>query len=644
MTRSRPERGRVWRSSPRPLSWRPSTRWCSTSPSAPSVATSPTSAPPRCRGSFPVTRSSSRRGVSGAGRWADRLGRRRVFLAGMAVFTVASALCAVAPGVGVLVAARVLQGCGAAALTPASLALLLQAFPKSRVPQAIALWGAAGALAAPLGPTIGGLFVEAWGWRSVFVVNVPIGIAVAIFGRRLLDESREPDGSRLPDPVGTVVVTVALVLLALAIVQSGAWGWSSTRTVGALLGAVVLLGAFAGRCATVPNPVLALDLFSERGFRWANLGQLLYGTGFTIMFFGNVQFLREVWGYSPVWTGLAMAPGPLVVFVLAPPFGRLAGRIGQRPLLIPGGVISAAAALFLLSRVDAAPAYLAVWLPFTLVSGVGVSMVLPLLTSAAVAGLPSDRFATGSAVNAALRNLGQTLGVAIFVAVAGRTTAGELLAHHRLAWWLVAAAGVAVSATSWWLRVPARRRVRSSAIFTGPYSGRRDRGLHRSSPENRQRLGSVGCSRGFLHDGYDRAASRWRHGALVVEPGRARTRLVGSERLRARHARLRHVACPDRLLRHRGGGGAPDPTAGSPTPLLQRDHLCRGVRRHVPSRDALARRVDRASSATRARCTRDADDARRSGGRERTPRVRRGRRLRGDGGAVSALHESLRGS
>src|SRR5438132_1067683 len=193
-------------------------------------------------------------------------------------------------------------------------------------------------------------------------------------GRRRLDESREPDGSRLPDPVGTVVVTVALVLLALAIVQSGAWGWSSTRTVGALLVAVVLLGAFAGRCATVPNSVLPLDLFSERGFRWANLGQLLYGTGFTIMFFGNVQFLREVWGYSPVWTGLAMAPGPLVVFLLAPWLGRLAGRIGQRPILIPGGGISAAAALFLLSRVDSAPAYLAVWLPFTLVSGVGVSM------------------------------------------------------------------------------------------------------------------------------------------------------------------------------------------------------------------------------------------------------------------------------
>src|SRR5882724_5703631 len=138
-------------------------------------------------------------GMVGAGRWADRLGRRRVFLAGMGLFTAASAICALAPGAGSLIAGRVLQGIGAAALTPASLALILRAFPKPRVPQAIALWGAAGALAAALGPTIGGLFVEAWGWRSVFAINVQIGIAIAIAGPRLLDESREPEGARLPD-------------------------------------------------------------------------------------------------------------------------------------------------------------------------------------------------------------------------------------------------------------------------------------------------------------------------------------------------------------------------------------------------------------------------------------------------------------
>jgi EmrB/QacA subfamily drug resistance transporter len=268
-------------------------------------------------------------GMIGAGRWADRLGRRRVFLAGVALFSVASAICAAAPTVGLLVAGRLLQGVGAAALTPASLALILEAFPKSRVPQAIALWGAAGALAAALGPTIGGLFIEAWGWRSVFVVNVPFGIAAAILGLRLLDESREAQGSLSPDLVGTATVTIAVVLLALGIVQSEEWGWRDLRTVGALGGGLALVGGFIARCATVPNPVLALELFSERGFRWANLAQLLYGTGFTIMFFGNVQFLGDVWGYSPLRAGLAMAPGPLVVFLLAPRFGKLAGGSGS---------------------------------------------------------------------------------------------------------------------------------------------------------------------------------------------------------------------------------------------------------------------------------------------------------------------------
>ena len=388
-------------------------------------------------------------GMVGAGRFADRLGRRRIFLAGIGLFTAASAICAVAPGAGSLIAGRVLQGIGAAALTPTSLALILHTFPKSRVPQAIALWAAAAALAAALGPTIGGLFVEGWGWRSVFILNVPIGIAIAIVGPRLLDESREPEGAPLPDLVGTAALTIALVLLALAIVQSDKWGWSSPATLGALLAALVTFFAFVARSAAVATPLLALDLFDEPGFRWANLGQLLYGTGFTIMFFGNVQFLGDVWGYSAVRTGLAMAPGPFVVFLLAPRFGKLAGRIGQRAILIPGGLVYATAALFLVSRAGAAPDYLGVWLPFILGSGVGVSMVMPLLTSAAVAGLSPDRFATGSAVTSALRAMSQTIGVAIFIAVAGGGAPADLLAHQRLAWWLVAAAGLSVSVTSW---------------------------------------------------------------------------------------------------------------------------------------------------------------------------------------------------
>src|SRR4029450_13500054 len=156
-----------------------------------------------------------------------------------------------------------------------------------------------------------------------------------------------------------------------------------------------------------------------------------------------------------------MAPGPLVVFLLAPRFGKLAGRIGHRAILIPGGLVYATAAVMLLSRACAAPDYLGVWLPAVIWSGVGVAMIVPALTSAAVASLPADRFPTGSAVNAALRNIGQTLGVAIFVAFVAGAAHADLLAHHRLTWWLVAAAGVAVTATSWWLPTPAGRGARA---------------------------------------------------------------------------------------------------------------------------------------------------------------------------------------
>lgn len=391
-------------------------------------------------------------GMISAGRIADRLGRRRVFLAGTAIFAAASALCAVAPTAGGLIAARALQGLGVAALTPASLALILHAFPRHRVPHAIALWGAAAALAAVLGPTVGGLLVETSGWRAVFALDVVLGVTVVAAGRRLLDESREPAGVRMPDPVGVLAIVLALGLVALAVTQSGAWGWTSFRTVGALLAGFALLGAFVVRCRSVESPVLPLELFAERAFRWANAGQLVFWTGFTLMFFGNVQFLSRVWDYSPAQTGLALAPGPLLVFLLSARFGRLAARIGQRPILIAGGVVYAAAAASLLARVDATPRYLEVWLPSLVLSSVGVAMLSAQLTSAALWRLPAERFATGAAVNGSLRALGQTLGVAVFAAVVGQGAPGQLLAGHRTAWWLVFAAGLALTLAS--LRLP----------------------------------------------------------------------------------------------------------------------------------------------------------------------------------------------
>lgn len=167
-----------------------------------------------------------------AGRMADRYGRRRVFLIGLVAFTLASVLCAVAPSAGLLVAFRVIQALGAAALVPASLALVLSVFPPARVPVAVAVWGAIAALAAAVGPTAGALLVEAWDWRAVFLANVPVGAIALVLGIRLLPESREADRARFPDPLGIALLAGSLTLLALGIVQSDQWGWTAPATAG----------------------------------------------------------------------------------------------------------------------------------------------------------------------------------------------------------------------------------------------------------------------------------------------------------------------------------------------------------------------------------------------------------------------------
>src|SRR4051794_24620558 len=206
-----------------------------------------------------------------SGRMADRFGRRRVFLTGLVAFTLASVLCAFAPTAGLLVAFRVVQALGAAALVPASLALVLSVFPTQRVPVAVAVWGAIAALAAAVGPTVGALLVQTWDWRAVFLANVPVGAVALVLALRLVPESREADRARFPDPLGILLLAGALTLLALGIVQGNQWAWASVRTIGVLVAGVVVLGWFVRRTLAVPHPALDLRLFKRPSFRWANI-------------------------------------------------------------------------------------------------------------------------------------------------------------------------------------------------------------------------------------------------------------------------------------------------------------------------------------------------------------------------------------
>lgn len=391
-----------------------------------------------------------------AGRMADRFGRRKVFLIGLVAFTLASALCALAPSAGLLVVFRVVQALGAAALIPASLAILLTVFPPAKVPVAVAIWGAIAALAAAVGPTIGALLVDAWGWPSVFLVNVPVGIAALFFGLRLLPESREHTRARFPDPLGTLLLAGALTLLALGIVQSDQWEWISARTLAVFAAGAVVLGWFVVRTLSHPHPALDLTLFGDPSFRWANIATAAFTIGFTAMFFASIQFLTGVWGYSIVKAGLAMMPGPTVVILLAPQFGRLAGRIGQRTLLVPGGLIWAASGLWMLSEITTDPHWVSDLLPGSLLAGLGVSMVIPHLTSAAVQGLPADAFGTGSAVNQAIRQFGATFGVALTVALLGTVTPLNALDHFQRVWWMLVITGVLTSLAA--LALPRRAK------------------------------------------------------------------------------------------------------------------------------------------------------------------------------------------
>src|SRR5436190_11987291 len=280
-----------------------------------------------------------------AGRTADRLGRKRSFVAGLAIFTVASALSAAAPSVELLVAARVLQAVGAASVFPTSLALLLPEFPPHERRTAVSIWAAVGAVAAAAGPPIGGLLVQV-GWPLVFLVNVPIGLGLLVVATRVLTEAREPAGTPKPDLPSAFLLTGAIGTLTFAIVKSADWGWGNGRTLGLLALAAALLGAFWFRSTRHAAPIVEPELLKVRSFALANAGGLLFFMAFGAMLLGGVLFLTGVWHHSVLRAGFELAPGPAMAAVFAVPAGLLAGRVGERVTGAAGALLFAIGSLW----------------------------------------------------------------------------------------------------------------------------------------------------------------------------------------------------------------------------------------------------------------------------------------------------------
>jgi len=371
--------------------------------------------------------------MAGAG-IADLLGRRRVFIFGLELFTVGSLLCAIAPSADTLIAFRVVQALGAAFLVPSALALVLNAFPPAHRSHGVALLSAVGAAAAGFGPSLGGLLVAAANWRLVFLVNIPIGVAAVLLARRRLVESRAPGRRRIPDLPSTLLFAIAIGALVLGVVKGQEWGWVSARILGCFAAALVFGATVVWRCTWHRSPIIDLSLLRIRTFSAANAMTVIGAAGFYGYTLSNVLFLTGVWGYSVLEAGLALTIGPVVAVVVAGPTSRLAQRIGPRPVLVAGGLIWGGAVMWFVERVGMTPDFVGEWLPGMVLLGIGAGTLFPNLSGTAVASAPGGSFATATGMNSVARQIGAALGVAVVVAIIGTPTPATAYAAFQHAW------------------------------------------------------------------------------------------------------------------------------------------------------------------------------------------------------------------
>ncbi len=357
-----------------------------------------------------------------AGGLADAHGRKKVFLMGGALFLVASAACGLAGNVGWLVAARVLQAMGAALLTPASLSIVLAAFPQNKRAVVVSLWGAVGGLAAAVGPSAGSFVIDHFGWPWAFYINLPLGGYALWRGASLLSESALSSERRRVDFVGMALLMLAVGSITLAIVEFDAPHWSRTELAVMGVTGVMASVAFVAWARHIQFPLVDLALFQHRTYRYVNLATLSFGTAFSMMFLTFFFYVMNIWHYSLPQAGLAVTPGPLLVMPTAIVTGRLASRLGHRRFLVGGALLYALSSLWFLLVPGNEPNYVLHWLPGLIISGISVGLVLPSLSAAAVSRLPAAHYAVGSAVNQATRQIGSVLGVALTVALLGHST------------------------------------------------------------------------------------------------------------------------------------------------------------------------------------------------------------------------------
>tara|TARA_B100000029_G_scaffold130468_2_gene124115 strand:- start:791 stop:2212 length:1422 start_codon:yes stop_codon:yes gene_type:complete len=383
------------------------------------------------------------------GRLSDRYGRRKLFLIGLSVTTLAVSLAAFTPNPEIFLLARTFQGAGIALLVPTALAMVLSDIPQKHQGAAVGLWGSIGATAGVLGPISSGSLIEFFGWRATFAFLAVLGFIALVAGIRVLNESYLPETSEELNLTTVFSGIFSIGLVTLVLLQGNEWGWVSTKILLFVVMAILATWFFWASCKRSSSPLLDLEVLKNHKYRQVTIAAGFHQVAFFAFFFSSPILLTEIWGWSAIKTGFMIAPSMVLAILVQTPFGILADRFGYRKLILFGGFIPSIGVAWWLLTVKIEPSYLSAFLPGLLIVSLGGAMVGITTTGAALTVVEHQKLGIANAMHQVARRLGTTMGVALAVGLSSGSDNLKIFENIKVLWWVVALTYVLGSVFVW---------------------------------------------------------------------------------------------------------------------------------------------------------------------------------------------------